>query len=151
MQFEKIKKLRIQLNRYELAISDILNNTCSLNNAATIYRLNKSYLSLFIHTITTKGRIIKGENKKLSFFDELAFLLYIKMCYQEHCICLECFEEYLPRLIYKFIKYNNLIYPQCWDTYRKADESTKLQFLERHKKRISSLFPKVCLRLPEVA
>lgn len=53
---------------------------------------------------------------------------------QKHCVCLACFKEYLPYLIYKFVKHNNLIYLQLWNTYRKANKSTEMQFLERNKK-----------------
>lgn len=38
-----------------------------IDTAATAYKFNKNYLSLFIHTVLIKGKVIKGENKNFSF------------------------------------------------------------------------------------
>lgn len=148
MQFENVENENcVRLNRYEIAITDILEMGYGLDTAATAYGLDIDYLSMFFHTILTKGKVVKGRNKCLSFFDELAFLLYVKICRQDHCVCLACFKEYLPRLIYKFVKQNNIIYPSQWDNCRAADEITKGRFLKRHENEISRLFLKDCLRL----
>jgi len=147
MQFEDIENNCIQLNKYEIAIKDILELGYSLDTAASAYGLDIDYLSIFYHTILSKGKVIKGRNQYISCFDELAFLLYIKICPQGHCVCLACFKEYFPRLIYKFTKQNNIIYPRLWDVCQKADETTKRRFLERNRNNISRLFSKNCLRL----
>lgn len=144
---ENIETVNVELHMYAIAISDILELGCTMITAATNYKLDIDYLSMFIHTIHSKGKVIKGKNKNYTHLDELAFLLYIKMCPQEHCVCLACFEEYLPRLMYKFAKRNNLNYPTFWDTYQKADEFAKMKFLERNRNEISRLFSKDCLRL----
>jgi len=137
MQFEDIENNCIQLNKYEIAIKDILELGYSLDTAASAYGLDIDYLSIFYHTIVSKGKVIKGRNQYISFFDELAFLLYVKICPQGHCVCLACFKEYFPRLIY----------PRLWDVCQKADETTKRRFLERNRNNISRLFSKNCLRL----
>lgn len=95
MQFESIRdKIHIELNKYEIAIRDIIELGHTLKLSASTYGLDVDYLSVFIHTILNKGRVIKGRNKYLSFFDELAFLLYVKICRREHCICLARFKEF---------------------------------------------------------
>lgn len=141
------KSFNIELNMYAKGISDILKLRRSMRIAAKKYKLDLIYLSMFMHTIQTKGKIIKGENKEFSFYDELAFLLYIKICPQGHCVCLACFEEHLSHLIYKFVKYNNLNYPGSWDMYQEADELTKMEFLRTYRNVILRLFSKDCLKL----
>lgn len=146
MQSENLEN-RIELNRYEIAIKDILELGYSRTKAALAYELDEDYLSMFLHTISSKGKVIKGENKSLSFFDELAFLVYVKICPQGHCVCIACFKEYFPHLIYKFVKKNKIIYPYYWNVCRKADTITKSNFLKRYKYEISRLFSKDCIRL----
>ena len=66
MQSENLEN-HIELHRYEIAIEDILKFGYLIKEAATAYGLDEDYLSLFLHTILTKGKVIKGENKNLSF------------------------------------------------------------------------------------
>jgi len=145
MQSENLEN-RIELHRYEIAIKDIL-KFGYFKKEGIAYKLDENYLSIFLHTIFSEGKVIKGENKSLSFFDELAFLLYVKICPQEHCVCIACFKEYFPCLIYKFVKKNKIIYPCHWNEHQKADTDTKRDFLKRNEYEISKLFSKDCIRL----
>lgn len=148
MQNENIKKTNnIELKRYEIAVSEILNNMSNIDTAVKVYELDMNMLSVFIHTVLTKGKVIKGDNKNISLLDTLAFLLYAKICPQEHCVCLACFKKYLPNLIYKFLNHNNINYPQIWDTCQKADEFDTDRFLKIYNDDISKLFLENCLEL----
>jgi len=146
MQTESIESTNfIGLHTYEAAIKDIISQERDLITAAEVYKLHVANLSKFISEIYNNRPLIKG--RTFSPFDEQAFLLYIKLRPQPHCVCATCLKEYLPLLLYKFISSHSYNYPQSWDTRRQVDEFMAMRFLERNSSEISRLFSSDCLRV----
>lgn len=88
MQFENINANEINihgLHKYEIAISEMFKFKHNVEVAASTYGLNTDYLSMFYYTIVS-GKVVKSVNKNLTFLDELAFLLYLKIHNQALCL-----------------------------------------------------------------